>query len=115
MQAESSQINFLLKPGKGSSAMFNLETTLKDTTNVYHTRLTKIGWLPGTFGIVSGCPEGKMKTGADILCHLCPYPQFTNDSKTCKDCPEGQVPTDKVSSDDKQQSASLYCILATRL
>ena len=36
-----------------------------------------------------------MKTGADIICHTCPFPQFTNDSKVCRDCPKGQVPTDK--------------------
>jgi hypothetical protein len=51
--------------------------------------------LTEQFNIGQNCPEGKMKAGADILCHKCPFPLYTPDSMMCFPCSAGQVPTEK--------------------
>jgi hypothetical protein len=84
----TAKLDFTLRPGTGSSAIFNLEKTLKDPRATSTQKLTALGVVAKSFGVDSKCPEGKMKAEADTLCHNCPFPQFTIDSKTCNDCPK---------------------------
>jgi hypothetical protein len=89
----SAVLAFQLKPSSnlGSKPMYILETILKDKNSVAAKALGGLGGDTSSFSVNAGCPEGKMKAGADVLCHTCPFPDMTKDSATCVTCPANQV------------------------
>jgi hypothetical protein len=96
LQATSTiDLQFSLKPGTPSSALYFLEQTVGTPGASARQTLAALGMVLSTFAVNSKCPEGKVQNGADILCHKCPYPEYTSDSENCRRCPEGQVPTEK--------------------
>ena len=99
MQTAVVEMSFTLKD-VSNGAMYGLTDTLGEAANPNTQALAALGVGGSSFDIDTSCPEGKVKAGADVLCHRCPASQRSGrtpeeDPNTCIDCAAGRAPTDK--------------------